>query len=596
MFEEISPASFYGKKKNKIHILSCISNPHDSDLENIDIDDDDDSDEEINLQVSHNNLLDDYEECESSDEDDADSEYCLPLSELAKKLGQQTNFNNNKDSQEIWYPEKDNELSANPPQFLGNNKINITGDTPYQFFLQLFPEELFQLITTETIRYAVQSGKHSFTVSIDEIKQFFGINIIMTYIKYPAYRMYWSSIAGLGLGIIANTMALKRYEEIKRYLHFINNDEIQNNNKDSFVKVRPFLNILAETFSSAATPSQYLAIDEMIIPFKGRNRSKQYIKSKPKKWGFKVWVRASADGYVGTFEMYQSSNSKEKTELGVIGDTVSRLCKGIEGVNHKMFLDNLFTSVPLLLNLKEKAIYVVGTLRANRLQGASEKLVDIKTLQKQERGSSSITTSSSNISILRWTDNKIVHVISSFSGKEPQDTVKRWDRKKKIHIEIPRPQAIKQYNRFMGGVDMADKMVAHYPHGTKSKKFYMRIVFHFMNVAIINAWILYKKQKNANIPLLEFKAAVATTMITVADNKRKRGRPSQTQNERVAKKKAWTKVIPEIRTDGTGHYPEKMEHRNPPRCHEKSCKRRTRYACKKCKESVCPECMEAFHS
>lgn len=194
-----------------------------------------------------------------------------------------------------------------------------------------------------------------------------------------------------------------------------------------------------------------MAIDEMIIPFKGRHRMKQYIKSKPKKWRFKVWVMAAANGYVSKFEMYQSANKDTTTNLGVIGDTVLRLCKGLDGKNHKIFMDNLFTSIPTILTLKLKRIYVVGTVRSNRLQGAEVKLTDTKTLQKNGRGSSSIVTSSDNISVLRWVDNNVVHMISSFCGKEPEDHVQRWDRKTKTRIEISRPQCVIQYNKFMGG-------------------------------------------------------------------------------------------------------------------------------------------------
>lgn len=53
----------------------------------------------------------------------------------------------------------------------------------------------------------------------------------------------------------------------------MNNDEILENNQDAFIKIRPFLDILAQTFANACTPSEFLAVDEMIIPLKGRGRN-----------------------------------------------------------------------------------------------------------------------------------------------------------------------------------------------------------------------------------------------------------------------------------------------------------------------------------
>lgn len=60
----------------------------------------------------------------------------------------------------------------------------------------------------------------------------------------------------------------------------------------------------------------------------------------------------------------------------------------------------------------------------------------------------------------------------------------------------------------MGGVDLMDRMIAHYPHGFKSKKWYFRVFFHLLNMSIVNSWILYRKTYN-NMPLVTFKAHIA---------------------------------------------------------------------------------------
>ena len=43
-----------------------------------------------------------------------------------------------------------------------------------------------------------------------------------------------------------------------------------------------------------------------------------------------------------------------------------------KNVGHKVFFDNLFSSVELVESLKEDGICSVGTIRANRLQGAQK--------------------------------------------------------------------------------------------------------------------------------------------------------------------------------------------------------------------------------
>lgn len=71
------------------------------------------------------------------------------------------------------------------------------------------------------------------------------------------------------------------------------------------------------------------------------------------------------------FEIYQGSAARDtpSAEFGPIGDMVLRLTDDIRGKYHKLFLDNLFTTVQLLAKLKDEQILATGTLRGNRLKG-----------------------------------------------------------------------------------------------------------------------------------------------------------------------------------------------------------------------------------
>ncbi|XP_046674785.1 piggyBac transposable element-derived protein 2-like [Homalodisca vitripennis] len=233
------------------------------------------------------------------------------------------------------------------------------------------------------------------------------------------------------MDLIADSMPLKRFEKIKRFLHFVDNDKIPDDNKDFFIKVRPVIEALNETFQTCMSPPEFLAVDEAIIPFKGRSRAKQYLKKKPKKWGFKSWVLAASNGYVCKFEMYQGKRQESTSDMGVISDTVLRLCSHISGKNHKLFLDNLFTNYKLLKILKGKGIEVVGVFRSDRLYGADASLEEPKQFGKMKRGSMNVVTSEDNITIVQWKDTGIVYVGSTFAGIQPTDLVRRWDKTEK---------------------------------------------------------------------------------------------------------------------------------------------------------------------
>src|SRR5207247_9153797 len=48
------------------------------------------------------------------------------------------------------------------------------------------------------------------------------------------------------------------------------------------------------------------------------------------------------------------------------------------------------------------------------------------------------------------------------------------------------------YNKYMGGVDLCDQNKSYYRVGRKTVKWWKYIVWHFINVAINNAYVLYK--------------------------------------------------------------------------------------------------------
>ena len=76
----------------------------------------------------------------------------------------------------------------------------------------------------------------------------------------------------------------------------------------------------------------------------------------------------------------------------------------------------------------------------------------------------------SGLTIVRWYDNKCVQVASTYSATESSRTVKRWDPKSKSYMQVPCPDAIKEYNSARGGVDLVDMWIALYRAPRKTKR------------------------------------------------------------------------------------------------------------------------------
>ena len=126
-----------------------------------------------------------------------------------------------------------------------------------------------------------------------------------------------------------------------------------------------------------------------------------------------------------------------------------RLTKDLDEGKHKVFFDNYFASPELHVRLREKRIYSVSTLRANRSRHCPFK--SEKDLKKDGRGTiQQITDSDNDIVVCSWFDNKRVLTMSNFIGKDPVDGCTRYDRSKKEKVQIQRPAIVQLYNKFMG--------------------------------------------------------------------------------------------------------------------------------------------------
>ena len=90
---------------------------------------------------------------------------------------------------------------------------------------------------------------------------------------------------------------------------------------------------------------QSCAIDEAMIPFKGRLIFKQYMKDKPTKWGITVFVLAdSPTGYVKRLQVYTGKGlDNSGTDVELCTRVVLYLLEGLDSGLH-MYTDNCYTS------------------------------------------------------------------------------------------------------------------------------------------------------------------------------------------------------------------------------------------------------------
>lgn len=129
---------------------------------------------------------------------------------------------------------------------------------------------------------------------------------------------------------------------------------------------------------------------------------------------------------------------------------------------------------------------MTGTVHTNRVPRCSIHKAE-KDLRAHRQRSFDFKTDDKNITIVRWLDNKIVTVISTFFGVNPVTHVKRLSGSSKAKIYIPRPNNI--YNKGMGDIDLMDMLMELYRVKIRKKRGYLRVISHLLDICIVNAWI-----------------------------------------------------------------------------------------------------------
>lgn len=111
----------------------------------------------------------------------------------------------------------------------------------------------------------------------------------------PRLSNYWSTDPFLKVPCVSQVMTSKRYKKLIENLHLNDNNTAVRKGEvgyDKLHNVRPLIKNLQKTITTYYNPSGTMAVDESMIPFKGKCFIKQYMTKKPIKWGYKVWCLA----------------------------------------------------------------------------------------------------------------------------------------------------------------------------------------------------------------------------------------------------------------------------------------------------------------
>jgi len=430
-----------------------------------------------------------------------------------------------------------------------------------------------------------------------EICGYVGILMIMALVPLPSVEYFFTDKLGLQflvLPSLRHIMSLLRFQQIKRYFHLADNKgrkERGHPKYDRLFHVRPMLDTISATFKKYYELGWAVAVDESMIPFKGRSFMKQYLKDKPCKWGFKVWAMCCGKtGYFASVAVYAGKGSTTAVH-GLATDSVTTVVdSGGVSKGAVVFMDRWFTSPLLIVELLKRGVYGVGTVQTNRTGlPANFKLPKGTKKNPTPAGKSARASSSVKIDnvahslyLTSWMDKKPVTFLGSAFGLAV-DACMRMCRDKGIRVQIPVPLMAKMYQDWMDAVDKGDmlKMVYGLVKNFTSWKPWQKLFVGLLDITLVNAWVLFKQTKTApHVDHYGFLWAVAEGLLyeAVGEAGPEAGVTSRAQCKRTLRSKA------------------KMG--NCVHCAQKNVRTRSSYRCKTCGVPLCPhgDCNYAYHA
>lgn len=374
------------------------------------------------------------------------------------------------------------------PGVLGEARNAVTA---YDSWKCIMSEDIIEIIVKYTNKYIekvkdkFQRERDSRTTDVIEMKAVIGLLYLAGVLRSNRQSLeeLWDE-DGFGVERFRLTMNLKRFKFLIRCIRFDDIDTRQARKLyDKLAAVREMITIFVKNCQKYYSLGTHVTVDEKLEGFRGRCSFRQYIPSKPNKYGIKVYALVDAKMYY-TYNLeiyagkqpvgpYETSNKPK--------DVVARLAEPIFYTGRNITCDNWFCSIELCQFLREKKLSLLGTMRKNKPQLPPE---FVNTKSRSEK--SNLFCFSKDCSLVSYVPRKGKNVII-ISSLHYDDNVDE---------ETGKAEQILDYNATKSGVDVVDKLCATYNVARNIRRWPMVIFFSLLNVAGINSEIIYLGNKN----------------------------------------------------------------------------------------------------
>lgn len=282
--------------------------------------------------------------------------------------------------------------------------------------------------------------------------------------------------------IFKSVMSARRFQEILRFLRFDNfRTRQQRKQTDKLAPLRDIWIMFLARLPMMYRPGMDMTVDEQLVSFRGRCGFRQYIPSKPGKYGLKIfWNCDARTSYPLKGEIYLGRQPGQPRDQNQGEQLVKRLTKPWHMTGRSVTCDNFFTSAQLAEELLAVNTTVVGTMRRNKKEIPAE-------MQKSRTREvkSSLFGFHDQLTLVSYVPKKNKSVIL-LSSMHHDKAVSEEDESK--------PDIILHYNETKSGVDNLDHLVRTYTCKRGTRRWPLCLFMNMLDVAGVAAYVIWMEQ------------------------------------------------------------------------------------------------------
>ncbi|XP_041791116.1 piggyBac transposable element-derived protein 4-like [Chelmon rostratus] len=368
------------------------------------------------------------------------------------------------------------ERSPRGPTRYAISRADSIKSTFHLFMSEEIEEVVLQMTNTEGRR--VYGDKWD-EMDKTQLEGYLGLLILAGVYKSSKESTFSLWHAQSGRAIFCATMQLKTFHILSRVICFDDRDTRPTRRaRDKLAAIREVWDKWLCRLPLMYNPGTDVTVDERLVPFRGRCAFKQYMPSKPGKYGIKIWVACDAQtSYAWNMQMYTGKPVDGQPEKNQGQRVVLEVTEGLRG--HTITCDNFFTSYALGQELLKRKMAMVGTVRKNRPELPPVLLAT----REREKFSSQFV----------FTDT---HALVSYCPKKRRNVLLMSTLHRDTAVssmEEKKPQIVLDYNKNKGGVDNLDKVTSVYSCKRMTARWPLVVFYNMLDVSAYNSFILWRE-------------------------------------------------------------------------------------------------------